>query len=126
MPSISDHLARYRLAGLFLDTTPYNAHTTSTDALRAGLPVLTVEGGSFQSRVATSVLRTVGMPELAVRSLAEYEETAVRLAQDPKELEALKERVRSQVAASRLSDATAFTLGVEAALLQCKSKPVNG
>jgi predicted O-linked N-acetylglucosamine transferase (SPINDLY family) len=120
VPSISDHLARYRLAGLFLDTTPYNAHTTSTDALRAGLPVLTVEGGSFQSRVATSVLRTVGMPELAVRSLAEYEETAVRLAQNPKELEALKERVRSQVAASRLSDATAFTSGVEAALLQCR------
>ena len=93
VPSISDHLARYRLAGLFLDTTPYNAHTTSTDALRAGLPVLTVEGGSFQSRVATSVLRTVGMPELAVPSLVEYEETAVRLAQNPKELEALKARV---------------------------------
>jgi len=120
VPSIADHLARYRLAGLFLDTTPYNAHTTSTDALRAGLPVLTVEGGSFQSRVATSVLRTVGLPELAVRSLAEYEETAVRLAESPRELEALKARVRSQVAASRLSDATAFTLGVEAALLQCR------
>jgi predicted O-linked N-acetylglucosamine transferase (SPINDLY family) len=126
VPSIADHLARYRLAGLFLDTTPYNAHTTATDALRAGLPVLTVEGGSFQSRVATSVLRTVGLHELAVRSLAEYEDTAVRLAEDPRELEALKARVRSQVAASRLSDATAFTLGVEAALLQCKLGPVTG
>ena len=108
-----------------MDTTPYNAHTTSTDALRAGLPVLTVEGGSFQSRVATSVLRTVGMPELAVRSLAEYEETAVRLAHNPGELEALKARVRTQVAASRLSDAEAFTRGVEAALLQCRPAGVN-
>jgi predicted O-linked N-acetylglucosamine transferase (SPINDLY family) len=120
VPSISDHLARYRLAGLFLDTTPYNAHTTSTDALRAGLPVLTVQGGSFQSRVAMSVLRTVGMPELAVGSLAEYEETAVRLAQNPAELDALKARVREKVAASALTDATDFTHGVEAALLQCK------
>jgi protein O-GlcNAc transferase len=124
VPSISDHLARYRLAGVFLDTTPYNAHTTSTDALRSGLPVLTVEGGSFQSRVATSVLRTVGVPELAVKNLAEYEETAVRLALNPTELAALKERVRSQVAASCLTDADAFTRGVEAALLQCKPGPV--
>ena len=124
VPSVSDHLARYRLAGLFLDTTPYNAHTTSTDALRSGLPVLTVEGGSFQSRVATSVLRTVGVPELAVKNLAEYEETAVRLALNPAELAALKERVRSQVSASCLADADAFTKGVEAALLQCKPKAV--
>lgn len=119
VPAISDHLARYRLAGLFLDTTPYNAHSTSTDVLRAGLPLLTVEGGSFQSRVAMSVLRTVGLPELVVGSLAEYEETAVRLAGDPIELAALKERVRCQVAASALTDAAAFTRGVEAALLQC-------
>jgi predicted O-linked N-acetylglucosamine transferase (SPINDLY family) len=123
VPSISDHLARYRLAGLFLDTTPYNAHSTSTDVLRAGLPVLTVEGGSFQSRVAMSVLRTVGMPELAVRDLAEYEETAVRLAHNPGELVALKDRLRSQVAASSLTDAAAFTRGVEAALLQCRPDP---
>lgn len=120
MPSISDHLARYRLAGLFLDTTPYNAHSTSTDVLRAGLPVLTVEGGSFQSRVAMSVLRTVGMPELVMRDLAQYEETAVRLANQPGELAELKERVRCRVTASPLADAVAFTRGVEAALLQCR------
>ena len=125
VPSVSDHLARYRLAGVFLDTTPYNAHSTSTDVLRAGLPLLTVEGGSFQSRVAMSVLRTVGMPELVMRNLAEYEETAVRLAQSPEELAALKERVRLQVAASCLTDAAAFTRGVEAALLQCKPGPVK-
>jgi protein O-GlcNAc transferase len=123
VPSVSDHLARYRLAGLFLDTTPYNAHSTSTDVLRAGLPVVTVEGGSFQSRVAMSVLRTVGMPELVMRNLAEYEETAVRLAQNPSDLAALKERVLSRVAASSLTDAAAFTRGVEAALLECRPGP---
>jgi predicted O-linked N-acetylglucosamine transferase (SPINDLY family) len=85
--------------------------------------VVTVEGGSFQSRVAMSVLRTVGMPELVMRNLAEYEETAVRLAQNPSDLAALKERVLSRVAASSLTDAAAFTRGVEAALLECRPGP---
>lgn len=116
VPDIADHLARYRLAGLFLDTTPYNAHTTAIDALRVGLPVLTVEGGSFQSRVATSALRTVGVPELAKRSLVEYEEFAVHMARHPKELAVLKERVARKVAESPLTDVAGFARGLEAAL----------
>jgi predicted O-linked N-acetylglucosamine transferase (SPINDLY family) len=97
VPSVSDHLARYRLAGLFLDTTPYNAHSTATDALRAGVPVLTLEGRSFQSRVATSVLRTVGLPELVMPTLDAYEDDAVRLAHDPAAAISLRDRVRARV-----------------------------
>ena len=118
VPAVEDHLARYRLAGLFLDTTPYNAHTTATDAMRAGLPVLTVEGRSFQSRVATSILRTVGMPQLAVRDLAEYEELAVALALDPPRLEALKLELNEKLKTSSLLDTPLITRRIEAAFEQ--------
>jgi predicted O-linked N-acetylglucosamine transferase (SPINDLY family) len=97
VPSISDHLARYRIPGLFLDTNPYNAHSTATDVLRAGLPVLTLEGNSFQSRVATSIVRAIGMPELAVKSLADYEAFAVEIGQSPEKAERLRARVCAQV-----------------------------
>lgn len=100
VPSISDHLARYRLPGLFLDTNPYNAHSTATDVLRAGLPVLTLEGNSFQSRVATSIVRAIGMPELAVKTLAEYEAFAVEIGKSPEKAARLRERVEMQVKAS--------------------------
>ncbi len=103
VPSISDHLARYRLAGLFLDTTPYNAHSTATDVLRVGLPVLTLVGHSFQSRVATSILRAIGLPELAVTTLEEYEQLAVQLANSPEQADALRQKL-----ADRLQDTTVF------------------
>jgi predicted O-linked N-acetylglucosamine transferase (SPINDLY family) len=77
-----DHLARLPQADLFLDTFPYGAHTTCSDALWMGLPVLTQVGRSMASRVAASLLGAVGLPELAVDSAADYEEIAVRLAQD--------------------------------------------
>ncbi len=118
VPAVEDHLARYRLAGLFLDTTPYNAHTTATDAMRAGLPVLTVEGKSFQSRVATSILRTVGMPQLAVPSLAEYEDLAVALAHDPIRLAALKQELQEKLKTSSLLDTPLITRRIEAAFEQ--------
>lgn len=100
VPSISDHLARYRVPGLFLDTNPYNAHSTATDVLRAGLPVLTLEGNSFQSRVATSIVRALGMPELAVKTLAEYESFAVEIATSPEKAARLRARVEEQVKGS--------------------------
>jgi predicted O-linked N-acetylglucosamine transferase (SPINDLY family) len=76
-------LSRHRLADLFLDTLPYNAHTTASDALWAGLPVLTCMGGTFAGRVAASLLNAVGLPELATHSLEEYEKLALELAMKP-------------------------------------------
>ena len=78
----ADHLARLRLADLCLDTTPYNAHTTASDALWAGLPVLTMLGSSFAGRVAGSLLKAVGLPELITDDFEGYEATALRLARD--------------------------------------------
>ncbi|HML09909.1 MAG TPA: tetratricopeptide repeat protein [Stellaceae bacterium] len=79
---LADHLARHRLADLFVDTLPYNAHTTASDALWAGLPVLTCSGSSFAGRVAGSLLHAVGLPELVTDTLEDYEEVALALAED--------------------------------------------
>jgi predicted O-linked N-acetylglucosamine transferase (SPINDLY family) len=90
VPLVEDHLARYRQADLFLDTHPYNAHTTAADALMAGLPVVTYMGNSFPSRVAGSLLHSAGMEELVANSLENYEKIAFRLAQDSALLADLK------------------------------------
>jgi predicted O-linked N-acetylglucosamine transferase (SPINDLY family) len=82
LPRVEDHLARYRLADVFIDTFPYNGHTTAGDALRSGLPVVSLCGGSFASRVAASLLHDVGMPELACYSFQEYHEKALQMATD--------------------------------------------
>lgn len=87
---LEDHLARYRAAGLFLDTLPYNAHTTASDALWAGLPVITCQGNSFASRVASSLLINLGLPELVTQSLPAYEQMAFTLAGDPARLIEIK------------------------------------
>ena len=84
-----EHLARQKQADLFLDTLPYNAHTTTSDALWVGLPVLTCMGKSFAARVAASLLRAVGMPELVTHSLAEYERLALELTRNPERLQAI-------------------------------------
>jgi predicted O-linked N-acetylglucosamine transferase (SPINDLY family) len=94
-----DHLARHRLADLFLDTLPYNAHTTTSDALWTGLPVVTCLGAAFAGRVAASLLTAVGLGELVTRSLADYEALALGLARDPAALAAVK----SKLAVNRLS-----------------------
>ena len=88
-----EHLARQRRADLFLDTLPYNAHTTASDALWAGLPVLTCAGDTFAGRVAGSLLRAVGLDELVTTSLKEYEALALLLAQDTKLLARLRARL---------------------------------
>ncbi|GBG15962.1 uncharacterized protein NMK_3582 [Novimethylophilus kurashikiensis] len=94
VPLIEDHLARYRQADLFLDTHPYNAHTTAADALMAGLPVVTYMGNAFPARVAGSLLHAIGMPELITHSLQEYESLVVQLAQTPARIIELKEKLR--------------------------------
>ena len=113
---LPQHLARHRLADLFLDTLPYNAHTTASDALWAGLPVLTCAGRTFAGRVAASVLNAAGLPELATNSLAEYEALALKLARDPAALAAIKAKLAGSRETSALFDAARFTRGLETAL----------
>jgi predicted O-linked N-acetylglucosamine transferase (SPINDLY family) len=89
------HLARYALADLFLDTAPYGAHTTASDALWTGVPVLTLSGRSFASRVCGSLVRAAGIPELICASAQEFVEKAVRYGRDRHLLEPLRERLRA-------------------------------
>jgi predicted O-linked N-acetylglucosamine transferase (SPINDLY family) len=110
-----EHLARHRLADLFLDTTHYNAHTTACDALWAGLPVLTRTGDTFTSRVATSLLHAVGLPEMAVTSLDEYAGLALHLARDPSALAAIKAKLAAKRDTMALFDTARLTRHLEAA-----------
>jgi predicted O-linked N-acetylglucosamine transferase (SPINDLY family) len=115
VPDIGDHLARYQLADFFLDTFPYGAHTTASDALWTGLPVLTLAGKSFASRVAASLLDTVGLPELITHSLEQYEALAVELANNPERIRALKDFLVQNRSATPLFDTPRFTKHLEAA-----------
>ena len=110
---LPEHLARQRAADLFLDTLPCNAHTTASDALWAGLPLLTCLGQSFAGRVAASLLTAVGLPELVTHSLADYE--ALALAQQPARLAALRARLAAQIATAPLFDTPRFTAHLEQA-----------
>jgi predicted O-linked N-acetylglucosamine transferase (SPINDLY family) len=96
LPSMDEHLARYRCADLFLDTYPYGAHATSRDALWAGLPVLTRAGRSFSSRVAASLLTELQLPELIATSLDDYAARGLELAASPAALRALRDRLNAQ------------------------------
>ena len=110
-----DHLARHRLADLFLDTLPYNAHTTASDALWAGVPVVTCLGSTFAGRVAASLVTAAGLPELVTRSLEEYETLALRLAREPGLLASIKSKLASNRDRCPLFDTPRFTRHIEAA-----------
>lgn len=112
---MEEHLARYRCADLFLDTLPCNAHTTASDALWAGVPVLTLQGRSFAARVAASLLQALGLPELVAHSLADYEALAVALAGDRGRLRALALRLQHARHASGLFDGRRMARRLEAA-----------
>jgi predicted O-linked N-acetylglucosamine transferase (SPINDLY family) len=109
------HLARHRLADLFLDTRYCGAHTTCSDALLAGLPVLTCPGETFASRVAASLLLAAGLPELVMPDFAAYESHAVALAQQPDELRRLRDRLRAARWSSPAFDAERFVRDLERA-----------
>ncbi len=113
-----EHLARHKLADLFLDTLPYNAHTTASDSLWVGVPLVTCPGESFPARVAASLLTAVDMPELITPNLQEYEALAVALARDPARLGALKDKLAATRATAPLFDTDAFTRNIEAAYLR--------
>ncbi|OSZ65695.1 hypothetical protein CAP38_06465 [Hydrogenophaga sp. IBVHS2] len=99
-----DYLERMALADLYLDTTPYSSGTTASDALRAGLPILTLEGRTFSARMCTSVLRSAGLNELIAPTPAAYVQQAVAWARDPEGLRALRTRLTGTVGSSRLFD----------------------
>ena len=113
-----EHLARLRLADLFLDTWPVTAHTTASDALWVGLPVVAYQGRSFVTRVSASIVRAAGFPELVAESPEAYEDLVVRLGSNPDELQQLRWRIESQARASPLFDTAGFTRDFETALLQ--------
>jgi predicted O-linked N-acetylglucosamine transferase (SPINDLY family) len=119
---LSEHLARHKLADLFVDTLPCNAHTTASDALWAGLPVLTCMGESFASRVAASLLNAIEMPELITRSLEEYEELAIALGRDPKRVQALKQKLELNKLTTPLFDSSFFTKNIENLYLQMSQR----
>jgi predicted O-linked N-acetylglucosamine transferase (SPINDLY family) len=119
---LADHLARHQLADLFIDTLPYNAHTTASDALWAGLPVLTCMGTSFAARVAASLLRTMDLPELITHTQATFESRAIELAKDPSALKAIKSKVLSHRETSPLFNAQLFTRHLEAAYRTMQSR----
>ena len=112
---LPEHLARHRLADLFVDTLPCNAHTTASDALWAGLPVLTCAGRTFAGRVAASLLRAIGMPELVTHSLPEYEALALRLAQSPEAMAAVRATLAQHRNTWPLFDSTQFARHLETA-----------
>ncbi len=115
LQSRARHLARQNLADLFLDTLPYNAHATASDALWAGLPVLTLPGEGFAARVAASLLKAIGLPELIAADPARYEDLAVALATDPDRLAALAARLAVNRHTAPLFDMRAYTLHLETA-----------
>jgi predicted O-linked N-acetylglucosamine transferase (SPINDLY family) len=121
-----EYLARYRAADLFLDTLPYNAGTTASDALWAGLPVLTLRGETFAGRVGASLLKAAGLPELIASTQEEYERLAVELARDPARLAAIRAQLESGRASSRLFDTAASARHLEAAFRRMYERYLAG
>jgi predicted O-linked N-acetylglucosamine transferase (SPINDLY family) len=123
---LPEHLARHRAADLFIDTLPCNAHTTASDALWAGLPVVTQAGESFASRVAASLLTAVGLPELVTTSAAEYESLLVSLAMDPARLAQVRARLEHNRLHGPLFDVQRYTRKLENAYEQMYERAQAG
>ena len=123
---MAEHFARNRLADLFLDTFPFGAHSTGADALWSGLPVLTRRGESFASRVCASLLTELGLPELITDTAADYETSALRLARNPQELAALRDRLWSQRQTCTLYKPAIFVCRIERAFLAISQRAARG
>ena len=122
----SAHLARHRLADLFLDTFYCNAHTTAADALWAGLPLLTCPGRTFSSRVGASLLHAVGLPELVAASSEEYESLALALASDAERLGATRQKLARNILTQPLFDTALFARHIEAAYTAMHERALQG
>lgn len=123
---LADHLARHRAAGLFLDTLPCNAHTTASDALWAGLPVLTLPGNTFSGRVAASLLHAVDTPGLVATTLQDYEALAIKLATDPDLLDSVRHRLEGNRLSTPLFDTALYTRHLEVAYETMHARRVSG
>ena len=106
-------MARQRLADLFIDTLPYNAHTTASDALWVGLPVLTLLGDTFSGRVAASLLNAIDLPELVTHSPEEYEALAIELGKNPEKLHSIKQKLTKNRLTTPLFDIDSFARDIE-------------
>jgi predicted O-linked N-acetylglucosamine transferase (SPINDLY family) len=113
MESLADHLARHRLADLFIDTLPFNAHTTASDALWAGLPVLTCIGTTFAGRVAASLLKAIGLPELITQTQEDYEVMAFQLATNQEKLLAIRQKIDQNRLTTPLFNTVLFARNIE-------------
>jgi predicted O-linked N-acetylglucosamine transferase (SPINDLY family) len=118
---LPDHMARHRLIDLFLDTFIYGAHTTASDALWEGIPIVTRLGEAFPARVASSLLTAAGIPELITKSTGDYENLAVALANDRERLARLKEKLKTTRASMPLFDAARFARNMESAYRQMQA-----
>jgi protein O-GlcNAc transferase len=125
IPSAEAHLARLGLADVFLDTLPFNAHSTALEMLFAGVPVLTAEGKTFAGRVSASLDRTAGIPEMVASSLQEYEEIALLLARDPARLAGIKEKL-ARARTGPLFDTARFTRHLEDAFRLMRDRSERG
>jgi len=121
-----EYLARYRIPDLFLDTRPYNAGTTASDALRMGLPVLTLMGESYPSRMAGSILTAANLPELITYSEQEYESMAIDLGSNPKKLKVIKKKLESSLIEAPLYDIDLFTKSIEFSFKEIYNRKKNG
>ena len=108
-----EHLKRLKLADLFLDTFPYNAHATAVDALRVGLPVLTLSGKTIASRVAASILKQLDLGELICDNILRYEKKAIELAINKNELSLIMKKLKDEIKVSPLLDSVEFTKNLE-------------
>ena len=123
---LEDHLGRQCVADLFLDTLPYNAHTTASEALWVGLPVLTCLGSTFAGRVAASLLTAVGLPEQIMHSLHDYEDRALAIARDPSRLASIKSKLARNRTTCPLFDTARFTRDIEALYVAMWQRSQNG
>jgi predicted O-linked N-acetylglucosamine transferase (SPINDLY family) len=122
----NENLARYKVCDLFLDTFPYNAGTTASDALWAGLPILTLMGQSFASRMAASILNAIGLPELITDTQEKYESLAIELAMNPHKLASIKSKLEAAKLAAPLFDTPLFTENLEAIYIKMMDKYCAG
>ena len=115
--NLPEHLARHRVADLFIDTWPYSAHTTASDALWTGLPILTLIGESFASRVAASLLSAMGLPELITTTTEQFEALAIEFGKSPQKLQTIKNKIEFNRESAPLFDTPSYTKDIESVYL---------
>ena len=123
---LNEHLSRIKFADLFLDTSPYNAHTTCSDALRQSIPVVTLAGQSFASRVATSLLTTLNLKELITFNHSDYEKLVIKISNEPEYLNQLKEKIKKNKIKTNLFKTDVFTKNIENAYLKIFQNYIDG